>query len=366
MPFVPDITDWFVGNHAPKGEPRKYRPGALVSDSEPIREYQGTIPDKYKDYTLLDFYREYDWGFHAHIYDWFDTEYTGGVESITEIDGNEKRTYLRTPKGELVQVHKLAADGTWCPREHYVKELKDLEILQIVLENSKYIPKFEYIQSIMDEIGDLGQVDFTVYRSPFGKLVHIYMGLEKVVYALMDAPELIHDFLKLQEEKDMEVVRLAVKGPQKCIMISDHADENLISPDWYEEYCIPFYQKAGKILHEAGKYISTHLDGNFKGHFHLLDKTGFDILDGCTPAPMFNYGVEELAAAMPEGMVAFRGVPSTLFCQKLPTEKILAFSDRIMEALKGRAIINVGDILPPNGNIEQVIALGNYVESKYI
>ena len=77
---------------------------------------------------------------------------------------------------------------------------------------------------------------------------------------------------------------------------------------------------------------------------------------------MFNYEVEELARALPEGMYVFCGVPSTLLCQKLPTEEILAFGDRIIKAFSGRAIINIGDILPPDGDIEQVIELGKHIK----
>jgi hypothetical protein len=87
-------------------------------------------------------------------------------------------------------------------------------------------------------------------------------------------------------------------------------------------------------------------------------------LDGCTPAPMFNFEVEELAEAMPEGMCAFCGVPATLFCQNLSNENLFVFADRIMTALKGRGIVNVGDILPADGDIEQVIALGKHVKHR--
>ena len=57
-------------------------------------------------------------------------------------------------------------------------------------------------------------------------------------------------------------------------------------------------------------------------------------------------------------MAAYCGVPATLFCQHRPTEEILAFGRRIAESLRGRGILNIGDILPPDGDLEQVIALG--------
>ena len=366
MPFVPDITDWFVANHTPPGQAPKFPSGgSFIPDSAPICEYQGSMPDRYKDFSLLDFYREFDWGFHAHIYNWLDIEYTNNVEKFIEQDDKEQRIYLRTPKGELVHKNRLALDGSWCPCEHFVKTLKDLEIIQLVVESEKYTPRYDLVAGVLEGLGQQGQADICINRSPFGKLVHEYMGFEKVVYALMDAPQVITDFMKVQKSRDIEVIRLAAESPARLVIISDHADENLIAPNHYEQYCIPFYQKATKILHKANKFVSTHLDGNFKGFFPILHKTGFDILDGCTPAPMFNYQVEELAEIMPEGMYAFCGVPASLFCQGLPTEEILAFGDRITKALKGRAILNVGDILPPNGDIEQVIALGKFVKSTY-
>ena len=147
------------------------------------------------------------------------------------------------------------------------------------------------------------------------------------------------------------------------VILSDDADENLISPDLYREFCIPYYHKACEILHGAGKIVSTHLDGNIKGYLPLLGETGFDLLDGCTPAPMMNYEVEELAASLPGDMACYLGVPATLFCQHLPDAAILDFARRILDAFGGRVLLNVGDILPPNADIDQVIALGEMIKT---
>ena len=51
-------------------------------------------------------------------------------------------------------------------------------------------------------------------------------------------------------------------------------------------------------------------------------------------------------------------MPATLLSQRRPTAEILAFGQRIIRALHGRGILNIGDILPSDGDIEQVIALG--------
>ena len=358
IPFIPDITDWYIANRTPPGEPRAYSPGQFISDDAPLHRCRGTIPEAYKDFTLLDFHRRFNWGFHAHIYDWCRKTFVDGVEQIVETRGRTRTTALRTPRGTLTKIDQLAADGTWCPREHYVKAIDDLAILRCAVAAQRFAPRYERITDIQAALGGLGQVDAVIARSPFGKLVQEYMGFEQVAFALADCPDKILDFMSFQEERDMEVIQLAARGPQRLVIISDHADENLIAPSWYRDYTMPFYRKATDILHAQGKFVSTHLDGNIHGLFPLLPHTGFDLLDGCTPAPMFNYEVEELAAALPPNLHAFCGVPSTLFCQKLPTAEILAFGTRIRKAFEGRGFLNIGDILPPDGDIEQVIALG--------
>ena len=181
-------------------------------------------------------------------------------------------------------------------------------------------------------------------------------------------PAAVREFLLLQEAKDLQLIRLAARAPGPIVIISDHADENLISPAWYREYCIPYYRKACAILHAAGKKVSTHLDGNFRGYFPFITETGFDLLDGCTPAPMFNYEPEDLAAATAgtggkSRVSCYCGVPASLFATAQPAGRLADFAERIVRAFSGRVIVNVGDILPPNGSIEAVIEIGRRLDA---
>jgi hypothetical protein len=231
------------------------------------------------------------------------------------------------------------------------------------VENTRFQTRYERVEKFLAETGGFGICDLVIFRSPFGKLIHEYMGFEQVAFALNDDEGALLDFMRLQEERDLELIRLAAAGPGPLVIISDHADENLISPPWYRKYCIPFYRKACRILHAAGKRVSTHLDGNFKSYLPFITETDFDLLDGCTPAPMFNYQPEDLAAAT-DGrsgkarMSCYCGVPASLFTTDSGARQTADFGERVARAFAGKVIVNVGDILPPNGNIDAVIALG--------
>ena len=359
--FFPDISSWYGARRIEPGQPQWFGCGRFVGDDHPLHQLPGDMPIPYRNWTYLDFYQNFDWGLPVHIEDWCRTEYDG-VEVTVEIEDNRKITRMTCPAGSLHEIHTLAEDGSWAPTRHLAQNLDDLDILRYIIEHTRYVPCYEVVSDTLDAIGGQGVADVVLWRSPFGKLVHDYLGFERVVYGLSDTPSRILDFLDFQEQKLLDFARMAAETAGPIIILSDHADENLIAPPYYQRFCIPFYRKVTDMLHQAGKIVSTHLDGNFKSYFPLLADTGFDLLDGCTPAPMFNYEVEELAAALPPGMSCYCGVPATLFSQDVDDQQILAFGRRILQAFDGRVILNIGDILPPDGSLDKVIRLGEMVQ----
>ena len=303
VPFFPDITDWYKARRTPPGELQEYPTGAFIPDDDPFHKVKVDMPEEYADFTLLDFYRHFDWGLQVKIYYCYEPAYKDGWYEL-EFDGVEIQSETLSKKhisrficklGTLERVDIAASDGSMCPQKHWVQTSEDLKIMEDIIKRTKVVPRFDRIDSIIEGIGDMGVAEIVVGRSPFGKLIHEYIGFENLAYALMDDPLPIQSFLAFQREYDLQMIELAAESPARIINISDHADEHLISPRYYEEYCIPFYQEACKILHAKGKIVSSHLDGNHKNQISLFPKTGFDLLDGCTPEPMGNYGPEDLA-----------------------------------------------------------------------
>ena len=361
VPFFPDISEWYKVRRLPIKRVNEISTGSFIADDNPLHKDNFGMPEEFADWTYLDFYRNYNWGLPVHMYEWYRFEYEN-CEYTVEDQGKRIVRRFKTPIGQIEHVDGVSKDGSWCPISYCAKTDDDWKVLTYVVEHTKPIADYNYIQNILDGIGDMGIADAVVLRSPFGKLVQNYAGLEAIVYKLMDDPKGVEDFLVLQEEKDLELIRLAADSPAELVIISDHADERLISPAWYEQYCIPYYQKANKILHDKGKFVSTHLDGSFKGMFNMMKDTHFDLFDGCTPAPMSNYEVEELPAAMAENVAAFCGIPNTLFVQDISMDELIDYAKRIIKALHPHLLLNVGDILPINCDIHKMIELGKWVE----
>lgn len=358
--FFPDITDWYKARRTPPDAPQKYEPGQIIYDGDPFHLENRDMPAEFSDWTLLDFYRNFDWGCPIHLYEWRDVELAGGCRKTVGLGGRNEITTLSTPVGEIRQVRTRAADGSYCITEHCAKNVRDLDAILWAAKHTVTIVRHERIRRALDALETLGFLDIPVGRSPFGVFIHDAMGLFNGVYALNDETAAVERFLDGMREPFLDTIRAAAETPARMVIVSDHADDYLIAPPLYEKYCIPVYQEACAILHAAGKRVSTHVDGNLRSLMPLLSQTGFDVLDGCTPAPMGNYTPSDLRNGLGETLRAFCGVPAALFCNNVPDAEILHFAETIERAGGGRFVLNVGDILPPGGDIGQVIRLGEW------
>ncbi|MBN2329319.1 MAG: hypothetical protein JXR73_19415 [Candidatus Omnitrophica bacterium] len=361
--FFPDITDWYKARRTPIGEPQRYEPGQIIYDEDPFHQGSRDMPALFHDWTLLDFYRRFNWGCPIHLYEWRDLE-RDGCQQTVRLEGRLEITRLSTPLGELRQIRTQAADGSFCITEHFAKTIHDLDILRWAAQHTFSLVRGDRIQKALDALGDFGVVDIPVGRSPFGAFIHDAMGLFKGIYALHDETQAVEHFLDGLREPFLETIRAAAETHARIVIISDHADEHLIAPPLFKKYCMPIYQEACSILHKAGKIASTHVDGNIRGLLPLFPQTEIDLLDGCTPAPMSNYGVDRLSHFLGSRLYAYCGIPSSLFMTHRPDEEIFQWAETIEQASQGRMILNIGDILSPEGSIDQVIRLGKWIQEK--
>ena len=226
------------------------------------------------DFTYLDFYRRHDWGLPAHIYDWYEVRYAG-VQKEVRHEGDRRRTRLACPLGEVERVETRAEDGSWAPTQYFCRNVGDLEIMDYVNEHSRYEPRYEDVNEILRGIGEQGVADLVIPRSPFGKLVHYYLGFENVAYALHDDRKAIEAFLARRRRRDLELIRLAAAAPGRVVIISDHTDERLIRAEPVPGVLCPLLSEGVPDTARGGQ-AGEHAPGReHQGIFSLSGGDGF-------------------------------------------------------------------------------------------
>lgn len=188
-----------------------------------------------------------------------------------------------------------------------------------------------------------------------------WMGMTAGIFALYDAPDKVESLLVAIEESNAKKIAMAAPSPGNLCIFGDNIDNITMSPDLFARYSMPYYQKYCKILQDAGKRVSAHMDGRLQGLLPLIKETGLDLVDGATPAPMNDYEPQELAKALGPGQKAWCGVPASMVADGTSLETILEMNESIKSALGDRVILNIGDQVPPDADIDKVAAIARHV-----
>lgn len=327
-----------------------------------VRQRQGTMPAEYAGCkTLLDLHRQMDVGLPVHLYgEVYNITYDESVRIAIEQypDGHDKT--ITTPVGSVRERRRSVMPGESPSRVEYpVKTIEDLKVFEYMFTHRTLTPTYERVQEQLDAMGDFGFVDLVLPRSPMPHLLIDLANLQNGLYLMMDHPDECEHFFQVCSEANDEAFDLMADCPYGSVCIfGDNIDEVMVSPTMFRQYSLPYYQQRCQELHTGGKLVSAHMDGRLRGLLPMMKDTDLDIFDGATPEPMNDWTLEEMALALGPGQRLWCGVPATLFCDATTVPQVKDFARRILETFGPKVVLNVGDQLPPDGDLVRVAAAG--------
>jgi hypothetical protein len=330
---------------------------------EPWYDWQcrfGHMPDEYRDMGLMGFYDAL--GLSMRYVDY----YTGGPspvrrtftpdvvmhERFTETEGS--RVY-ETPFGDLVERHRFTVDETWREVGFPVKDREGLRALRWLFERMRYSFSSESFDQGRALLGDRGEPQFYVPKSPYQALAQQWMKLEDLVYALVDCPAEVEATMAVIDASYDELYeQIIASGRVRIINFGENTHDQLFSPRYFERYLVPFFEKRSGQLRDAGIYTHVHIDGYFRSLLPYLKDLPFDGYEALTPVPQGDVSLGELSEHI-GNKVLLDGVPAVLFLPTYSRETLMRTVEKVVALFHPRLVLGVSDEVPQAAPAEEAI-----------
>jgi len=334
----------------------------------------GRLPERYRDMTVQGLFDDLDISMrYVHYY----TDNPEPVVSVlddevrrrTEAEGERRKIIIETPHGDLVQEEHLTVDKTWRTVGFPVKGAQDLDALKWVLERMHYTFVAENFQEGARYVGDRGEPQFWVPKSPYQALAQVWMKLDGLIYALADVPDKVEEVMALIDRSyDPLYEQLPAAGMVNIVNFGENIHDHLLSPSYFERYLIPFWERRCEQLHAAGIYSHVHIDGYFHSLLPYLAQLPFDGIEALTPKPQGDVTLDEIAEHIGD-KILLDGIPAIYFLPSCPLDVLDECVEKIVNMFHPRLVLGISDEIPEGvdeSGLERVRRIGDYCRRRAV
>jgi hypothetical protein len=330
-------------------------------------QHRGTLPARYRD---LDYFGIYDalrcsvrYAASVGIEGY---EEPADVVRAEEQDGIYHIVTVTTPSGTLRTVEQdVWEEGELRNRRIHEYPCKTPEALPVVIdliERQQFRANLQAFQEAADRVGHRAEPTLFTSSDGFTELIKNWSGLVDAHYLLYDHPAQVEEYLEACGRRDDRLLDAALQLPCRIFNLGDHTTNEFTPPPILKRYCIPRWQKISARLHEHGRFVHTHWDGNSRLLLPYLQESGLDGVEALPPLPMGDMTLEQIKAAVGDRIVCLDLLPAIHFLSHFSMRQCLDFTKRVMDMFAPRLILGISDEISQVGEIEKVEAITELVD----
>jgi hypothetical protein len=352
----------------------------------------GTLPPGFADAPLEAILDELDAGTHAIIPEFQDEEQGDalldrgiglfnlstmpcrtvleGVTRRVSRDGERTVVAYDTPAGSLRTVvlydEQMRRAGITLSHieEHAIKSPADYAAVGYLFEHARVEPNFDGYRAFADRIGSRGLAAAFVClaASPMQFIQRELMPMDRFCFEMHDHPA---ELARLAEQIDVywqKMLTVAAECPAALFLLGGNYDAQLTWPPYFRESIAPWLKQFAGMLHDRGKYLLTHTDGENRGLLEAYCECDIDVADSICPAPMTSLNLAETREVFADSDITIMGgIPSvTLLEQTMDDNQFDAFLDPFFGEEIGRGdhlILGISDTTPPGAKFDRLCLL---------
>lgn len=230
-------------------------------------------------------------------------------------------------------------------------------------ENATWHWEQECYDSLLKKLGKFGAPTIFLPRMNVQCLYIEKMGVEKGIYALYDWQDQINAFFRALEENHHRLIQLINSSPIDIINFGENIHASTLSPDLFVKYHLPACQKRCDLLHQAGKFVSSHWDGNVKPLLPFAKETGLDGIEAITPHPQGDVSLEEIKETLGDEMFLLDGIPAVYFDDIYQIDRLIECVEKLIELFAPKLVLGISDEISSSGDIERIRVVNEIVEA---
>jgi corrinoid protein of di/trimethylamine methyltransferase len=375
IPYAPRLDLWFSANKHRGSLPAAYKDFSHWEQvsrnhnwaiARVIAEYQGYGEDAILDRPL---------GVYRFAAQSYLTHLSKDVERLVKRDGDRIELQYITPKGSVrgsfVYSEQMRRSGVSIPwiSEHLLKGPEDYRPLGYIYENLVIEP---IPQAFTEWAASLGEEGYAVTygltaASPMHHIMKILTDSTQFYYHHRDYEKQMMSLAETIGVYYRKVFQAVAEAPGEIVLVGANFDNTITYPPFFRDHILPWLQEASAILHNKGKMMMCHTDGENQGLMDFLFESGMDVADSVCPAPMTKVSLAEYYARWSKRITIQGGIPSNLLLATTTTDADFEnFLEGLFKAVipGNRLILGVADTVPPDAVFDRLLRIGERVEKE--
>jgi len=257
-----------------------------------------------------------------------------------------------------------------------VKTIEEIDIHNDISDELDYIPvsgnlyfrlNRENMYSIFDYIHDRTDGQFSIHgeiTSPFDYFLDL-LGYQNALMALILEPEKCKQILaKYTEGVKKIAVGMCIKNIDAIKISSPFAGMGFISPDFYEEFVLPYESEIITAIRKLGKHVYIHTCGSINDRLELMYQSGASGLECLDPEPIGNVDLEDAFQRIGDRMFIKGNIDSVHTLLEGDDDKVRTDVRKIIETgkTKGKGfILSTACSIAPLVSKERILMLSEMI-----
>ena len=169
-------------------------------------------------------------------------------------------------------------------------------------------------------------------------------------------------FFQILDESHARLIEVINRSPIDIINFGDNLHDGTLPPELFQKYVLPSFLKRNDLLHRAGKFTSSHWDGNTRNLLPFAKACGLDAIEAITPQPQGDVTLEEMKHALGDDVFLLDGLAAVLFDRRYPEDELAKQTHRLLELFAPNLVLGISDELSSTGDIERIKMVGRIVD----